>query len=112
MNVRKLNAGDLHRFGRMIQKVAPKVAKVNFQKMEGEEKSAHAERVGKEIFPILLESSYEDLWEWLASMAGKTVEEFDEMDIDAPLEIIEEIIKKEEFGNFFKKASMLLKSQL
>lgn len=65
--------------------------------------------VGLTIISTLLLYAESDIKPFFASLVDKTTEEFDKLPFDATLAIIEELGKKEDLPNFFKRAMSLTK---
>ena len=108
MEIRALNAGDLHRVGGMLAKISPKLVAIDMTKRDGEEQAEHATRVGKQLVPMLLQECYQDAWSWLADLSGMTVEEFNNQPIDAPMQVIEALANQEDLRGFFSRAAALI----
>ena len=108
MEIRALNAGDLHRVGGMLAKISPKLVAIDMTQREGEDKSEHATRVGKQLVPMLLQECYQDAWAWLADLCGMSVEEFNKQPIDAPMQVIEALANQEDLRGFFSRAAALI----
>ena len=108
MEIRALNAGDLHRVGGMLAKISPKLVAIDMTKRDGEEQAEHATRVGKQLVPMLLQECYQDAWAWLADLSGMTVEEFNNQPIDAPMQVIEALANQEDLRGFFSRAAALI----
>lgn len=66
--------------------------------------------IGISVFTSLLKYADTDIKEWLASMVEMEVKEFDELPIDAPVEIIEEMARQEDLKDFFTRVMGLRKN--
>ena len=108
MEIRALNAGDLHLVGGMLANMSPKLVMIDMARREDEDKTDHATRVGKQLVPLLLRECYQDAWAWLADLCGMTVEEFNKQPIDAPMQVIEALVEKEDLRGFFSRAAALI----
>lgn len=114
MEIRKLKAKDLYTVGTMIRKALPTLVEQGAFR-SGASDSPDPERqseVGKAVFRVLLDECYDDLWAWLADMAGMSSDEFGEQPLDAPLDVIEALVKDESFADFYKRVLRLINSDL
>jgi len=106
--MRKLNAGDLFKAGKMLAKALPQLAKIDFVKQDGEDEKAHARRIGGEVLPLLLDTCYDDAWAFLASVNDMTVDEFNQQALDFPLQTAIILAEQEDLRGFFRRAAGLM----
>jgi len=109
--MRKLNAGDLFKAGKMLAKALPQLTKIDFAKQDGEDEKGHARRVGGEVLPLLLATCYDDAWSFLASVNDMTVDEFNQQPLDFPLQTAVTLAEQEDLRGFFKRAAALMSGQ-
>lgn len=60
--------------------------------------------VGLSIFHVVAADLTDDIYAWLADLIGMSVEEFDEMPVSTPVDIIKELVNRGEFRDFFDSA--------
>lgn len=99
LTVRPLKASDVRTVSRIL---APELR--NLQSAQG----AEATKVGIETFVGLLERRTDDLWSWLADMAGMDPTELDDAPLDTPITIIEQIARDDQLGPFLKRLQALV----
>lgn len=66
--------------------------------------------VGAAIFTSALKYAGTDIKSWLADLVGKKLDEFDELEFDATLKIIEKLSQQEDLKSFFDSALALGKT--
>lgn len=105
MEIRELKAKD-------IKTLAGILSKMDLQHIEKLRKLAAAPGKQTEAalfeggFSILktLTSATEEIWAWLADLAGKSVEEFNEMPVDTPKIVVMQLLHRSNFQDFFDSA--------
>jgi len=65
-------------------------------------------QVGAELFGRLLREHMDALWAWLADLAGLTPDALSQEPLDAPLQIIEQVLEDPQIGPFVERVSGLL----
>jgi len=103
MEIRELKARDIKTLAHILGKL--KAASVGDLFGAIEAKTADPMQVGLSIFRIVAADLTDDLYSWLADLAGKTVEEFDEMSVSAPAEIVKALVARGDFADFFGQAT-------
>lgn len=96
IKIRKLNAGD----ARLIASVLSS----SISEIDGKS----AREIGVAGVTKLLEGNLEKIWGWLASLAGMTVEEFDNASFSAPIEVITALKEDPDLLSFFDLLQRLL----
>ena len=120
--LRKLEAKDIAPMASIIAKIGIKEIKECFnpadiQKlMVGKNADEAATAVGLTVFADIAgiifgnyEKCQDDIFRFLANLSGKSKEEIAKLPLDTFFELIIEVIKKEEFKDFFKVVSTLFK---
>lgn len=99
----------------LIQSITEKTKSEKSKKAENK-KDEDTVKVGigvaLEIVNIILANLYKcekEVYQLMANITSKTVEEIKELDLDIFLEILIAFVKKDEFKDFFKAASKFLK---
>jgi len=109
MEIRKLEVRDLFTVARMLSKVAGGVRSQLAEAM-GEKKGkkkVNPMELGMAMFSTLFVESEQDMKEWLASLIGKEVEEFNVMPAVVVLDLIEGLAQQDDIRDFFMRASSL-----
>lgn len=101
IEIRRLKTKDFFQVAKILSKLGNKV----MQQLNEETNSMQA---GLLLLTTALENAESDMLEWLADLAGKTPEEFEEMDFDTPLLVIEALAEKEDLNRFFVKVRALI----
>lgn len=120
MRVRKLEGGDIRR---VISVIGPAIKTLSsngsIKKMidsagdkDSDSRKGDAMELGAELISSLLLENIDPLWDWLADLAGTDTAGLDKMPLDAPIIIIEEVTKDDQFGPFIKRCSDLLTKAL
>lgn len=106
MEIRELKAKDVRTLAKML-------GKVNLASIDGlvslvkADNKSDAITIGLSVFRIFAADLADDVYAWLADLAGKTSAELDEMPFDTPVEIVKALVKQENFASFFGQASKL-----
>lgn len=110
MEIRDLKAKDTKTLIKMLGKLTPSARSeiVNIIKGVGKEK-ADFESIAIALFQVLA-SVADDIYAWLADMAGLTIEQLDELPASTPIDIIKEIGKKEGLKSFFGSVAKSVKT--
>lgn len=126
LTIRKLNAKDLFRMANILNKIgigelkkvisADKIASLASQKDINQD--ALTTIVGANvIFDVVgivinnLDKAEKDIFAFLANVTNKTPEEIENLDMGEFMDLLVAIFKKDEFKDFFKRASMFAKSE-
>lgn len=96
MQVREFKAKDVKRLTKLLTSV--KLPAPN------EDASAY----GLAILQDALKGAADDLWAWLADMAGMEVSAFDELPASAVLDVVEAIAKQEGARDFFGRLGRMI----
>lgn len=64
-------------------------------------------QVGVILFSNIMQHAETDFKTWLADIAGMSVEEFEQMPFDYPLEVIEQIAEQEDLNGFLQRVKGL-----
>lgn len=97
--MRKLNTLDLLKVTSMFGKIGKKV-----EISEG----MTEQQIGLTFFASALEHAETELKELLAGVAEMTVEEFEKMPFDYPLDVIEHLIENEDMQGFLQRVKGLI----
>lgn len=101
IRVRGLKTTDFFVMAKIVSKMGSKMLKqIN--------ESTTEMQAGLLFMTIALENAEEDMKAWLADLCGKTVEEFESMSFDAPIEVIEKLSEKEDLNAFFGRVRALI----
>lgn len=118
--LRKLCADDIFPFCSIINQIGFKEFQACFEKPEIKEivkgENADVSSVGfmiaMDVAGIIfanIEKCKGSLYQLLSQLSGLTKDEISTMDLDVFMEMIIDVVKKEEFKSFFKAASKLFK---
>lgn len=99
LTVRPLKAGDVRTVARIL---APQIRNLPSGK------SADPESIGRDLFASMLEKNTDELWAWLADLAGMTSQELDDQPMTAPFDIIQKVLEDDDIGPFAKQLQSLL----
>ena len=99
MEIRELKAKDVKTLAKMLGKLKSTSVGDLFNVLE--KKKANQLEVGLSIFRVVAADLTDDVYAWFADLAGKTVEELDEMPVNTPADIIKELVKRGDFKDFF-----------
>lgn len=116
-NLRKLNAKDLFPLSTILSKIGVKQFKSVFQSIavdakNGVEKDTLDLGLIFDIAGIILENlekCEDNIFKFLSSVSGMKLKEVEELSPTDFMELIVEVVKKEEFKDFFKAASRFVK---
>ena len=126
MEIRKLNAKDLFRMANILNKIgigelkkvisAEKIASLASQK--DIKSDALTTIVGANvIFDVVgivinnLDKAEKDIFAFLANVTNKETKDIENLDMGEFMDLLVAIFKKDEFKDFFKRASMFAKSE-
>jgi hypothetical protein len=98
--VRELRAKDLKTVAKMLGKLKTSSVADIFASLD----KSNPMQTGIALFRIVAADLTDDIYAWLADLAGKTPAEFDEMPVTAPIEIIKELIGRGDFKDFLAAA--------
>ncbi len=101
MVIRELKAQDMKTLARMLGKISPESLKNLSAAVKGK---AEPLEVGLAAMELLAQST-DDIYAWLADLAGMTPEQLDEQSFSAPVEIIKEVFRRGDFKDFFARIS-------
>ena len=103
VTIRQLKAKDVKVLASMLGKIDVRgVAKLQglVQAQKGEVTKEAMFEVGFALVQSVA-SVTDEIWAWMADLAGVSVEEFNEMPFDTPKEVIMQLIKGGQFASFF-----------
>ena len=115
--IRKLKARDLFKFSKILKKLNNKNSLQNIIKTANEKNLEEQDKVelyGTEILCFLIENLdeiEEDVYEFLADIAGMTPEGFSNLDLGDLVEIIRKIGQENNLSAFFAAVSKLTDSK-
>lgn len=120
IELRKLEAKDIAPVVSILSKIGLKEIKECFNPADLQELAKSGEEaataVGLTVFTDLAgvifgnyERCQDDIFRFLASLSGKSKEEIASLPMDSFAEMVIEVIKKEEFKDFFKVVAKLFK---
>lgn len=120
IELRKLEAKDIAPVVSILSKIGLKEIKECFNPADLQELAKSGEEaataVGLTVFTELAgvvfanyERCQDDIFRFLASLSGKSKEEIASLPMDSFAEMVIEVIKKEEFKDFFKVVAKLFK---
>lgn len=101
MVIRELKARDMKTLAKLLGKVNPENFKSISTAVKGK---AEPMEVGLAALEILAKST-DDIYAWLADLAGMTPEQLDEQGFGAPVEIVKELFQRGDFKDFFVRIS-------
>ncbi len=135
IEIRHLTVDDVFTVARMLSKVtkgaraelalalaakkeAEPMPQEEFDKLSPKEQRAETKRqaeaqpnpteLGLSLMQCLFIEAETDLKEWLASLVGKTVDEFNGMPATTIIDIVDAILKEEGIADFFGRVSQLV----
>lgn len=126
MEIRKLNAKDLFRMANILNKIGIGELKqvistekiVSLASQKGIKSDALTTIVGANvIFDVVgivinnLDKAEKDIFAFLANVTNKKSEDIENLDMGEFMDLLVAIFKKDEFKDFFKRASMFVKSE-
>jgi hypothetical protein len=100
MEIRKLNALDLMNVVTILGKVGTNL------KLSDDMSNT---QLGIQFISVACQYAQKEVSELLASLAGMSMEEFQQQDIDFPLDVIEQLAEQEDLKSFFMRAGNLMK---
>lgn len=127
MKVRDLETRDIFTIAKMLQKITGEkrteiigmikksdvFSKMPDKKQSEEELAQQQVEVGIEvaffIFDLLIEYAEKDIKNWFADLTEIPPEEFDKTNINTILEVIQELVEREDLADFFTNAWELYK---
>ncbi len=96
IEVRELKAKDLKTVAKMLGKLkASSVAEI----FKGTETSTPMQ-TGVALFHVLAADVTDEIYEWLADLAGLTAAELDELPASTPVDIVKVLVSRGEFQSF------------
>ena len=108
VEIRGLKTKDVHVIARMLGKVTKGARQELVSAMTAKKgKKVMPMELGMTLFQCLAVDAEEDLKAWMASLINKEVAEYEEMPATTVIDIIEQVIALEDFGDFFSRASQL-----
>lgn len=99
VSVRSLQASDV--------RVVARVLGPQIKNLPADAKSDPGE-IGRSLISKVLSDNMDDLWAWLADMAGMSPDQLDEQPLETPLLIIEKVMEDEHIGPFGERLRKLL----
>lgn len=110
IEVRGLSVDDVFTVARMVSKVSKGARAELVQAMSDKKKGKKpkATELGMALFQGLFIESEEDLKAWLASLIGKTKEEFSAMPATTLVDIVDGLMSQEGILDFFGRVSQLV----
>ena len=110
IEVRQLIVDDVFAVARMLSKITrgarAELAQALSDKNKGKE--TKPAELGMALFQSLFTESEEDLKAWLASLVGKTKEEFAAMPATTLIDIVDALMQQEGITDFFERVSQLV----
>lgn len=119
--LKKLSAANVFTFTTILNKIGFKEIKECFQSEEMKELVKKGNKVDVESIGIQvmmdvvsivlanLENCKDSIYQLLSDLSGMSKEEINELDMNVFIEMIIDVFKKDEFKDFFKVVSKLLK---
>lgn len=119
--LRKLCADDIFPLCSVLTKIGLKEIKgcfnvETFKKLVGDGDENDVEKLGFDIAMDVvavvisnMESCRDSLYQFLSGLSGMTIKDIAKLDIDVFIGMIIDVIRKDEFRNFFKVASKFVK---
>lgn len=108
IKIRPLTNRDLKTLAKMISKIASKFKPQILSAIKKREKSDTLTFDIVELFQCLVDDLSDELFAWFADLIGKSPEEFDQMSPSTTVDIIEALIKQEDFRDFLARVSRLI----
>lgn len=106
IEVRPLIVEDVFTVARMLSKIT-KGARAELALALSSKKSPNPTELGMALFQSAFAVAEDDLKAWLASLIGKSVEEFKAMPATTVIDVLDSLIKQEGITDFFARASKL-----
>jgi len=113
IKIRELKARDV----RVLAKMLAKMDTESISKVQHLIQSQQSKRTQVALFEVgfsivqTIASVTDDIWSWLADLAGVSAGELDEMDFSAPKQIVMQLIQGGQFQDFFGSAINLAGSR-
>jgi len=107
MEIRALKAKDVKTLAKMLGKL--KESSIG-DILVSIEKQANPMKVGLSLFHIVAADLTDDIYAWLADLIGKKPDDLDEMDFNAPAEIVKALVSRGDFKSFFDAGINQVKS--
>jgi len=104
MDIRELKSKDIKTIAKMLGKL--KSTSVGDLFVALDSKKTDPLKVGISIFRVIAADLTDDIYAWLADMAGVSVEELDEMPAATPIDIVKKIIERGDFADFLGLATL------
>lgn len=101
VKIRDLKAKDCRRMAQILAKSVPYDAA---SKLLSKGKDVDAGKVGYDIIVGLVNQGSDDVWAFIADVAGISTDELDEKPVDYPIQVVKAIVASGAF-DFFRKAS-------
>jgi hypothetical protein len=116
--IRNLTRKDRKTLGNLIVKLANTTGNKSLVNMSPKESSDEVEKSEEDVtnsvlnyaFDILetiLEVLNDDAAIWFADLLGVTIEEYDNLDFDIEMDVIEQLLEAKDFKGFFSKGSQV-----
>jgi hypothetical protein len=102
MQVRKLKAIDVFR----VAKILSKMSKSAIQELKEETNELQMSYI---FMTSALEQAENELLSFFADLVEMETEEFEELGVDAPIDVIEQLAEKEDLKNFLQRVRALMK---
>lgn len=100
MEVRRLQTSDLFKVATMLSKITAGASKDVLEGMT-------ATQTGALFISNAFRFAETDVKAWLAELVDMSVEEFDKLPFDAPIEIVEALADQEDLASFFQRVKGL-----
>ena len=115
IEIRKLKASDLFTVLGMLRKSAnSEITNLIVSDTVSDKKpvdiAENPIKLGIMVLTSLYDNLADDLINWFASLCNKTKEEFMDLSIDAPLDVIEQLATGDEYSAFFLRVLRLSKT--
>ena len=126
ISIRRLKVKDLKRLTELFEKGVREIGEESLTKLisstasassNGSDNSTTEETIGETVVTIgttvltkMVRYCNDDLAEFFADLLGKTIEEYEDMDMDTPIKVIDQIRKAPEVEGFFMMSSLVSKA--
>jgi len=114
MEIRKLKTKDIKTLAEMLAKLNPESVKSLFalvRSASGKRNKSSAMEIGFTIFQVLAADLTNDIFTWLADLAGMTPEEFGETDVSVSKEVVSQLVSQAGFADFLASATKQASTQ-
>lgn len=105
MEIRKLNAGDLHK----LLEIAGKLASDSLIEIMRSEQKVNEIQAGFAFVSAALKYANKDIKELLCSLAGLKLTEYEQQAFDFPIQVIEKVAEQEDINKVFLRVKGLMK---